>query len=71
MKNTKFEEEVWLFNFALERIDGKNINQSEADEWFDAVCDLAAERGMQIGGGFRAPKPEDSAPFPLRDEDDD
>jgi hypothetical protein len=61
-------EKAWVFYFSLEAQMGRSVSYSEAEQLLDQVIAWVEERGLQIGGGFRAPTEEESnpEPFPLR-----
>ena len=50
-------EDVWLFNFALEKRGGKKLVESKANELLDLITLWSEENGFQIGGGYRAQDP--------------
>ncbi len=50
-------EDCWLFSFALEKQNGKKLEESKAYELIELITSWSIENGLQIGGGYRAPKP--------------
>jgi len=71
MKNDDNSQPVWIFEFAIESESGELVPQSSAAELLERILELVEDRGLQIGGGYRIPKPEELEPgpiFELRDE---
>lgn len=66
MTRSKDEESTWVFDFCLEREDGATISHRQCEELLDHIISWCEESGLQIGGGFRAPRPEDMQLRPAR-----
>ncbi len=58
---------VWLFDFALESESGEPVSSNVPDELMDVIIDWAEKRDLQVGGGFRAPRPEELERGPVYD----
>lgn len=52
-------EPVWLFRFGLEGEGGLPVSRALAEELLDLIIKWAEENDCQVGGGYRAPKPEE------------
>jgi len=67
----ELDEPVWIFRFALESESKELVSPRVAENLMDHIIAWVEERGLQIGGGFRKPKPGENEPgpiFKLRDE---
>jgi len=70
MSNEHYES-CWIFNFVMESESGDLVPVRVAEELMDQIILWVEERSLQIGGGFREPKPEELEPgpiFEIRDE---
>lgn len=56
------QEEAWIFRFVLESGTGSPVARQQAEELLDQIIEWVEERGLQIGGGYRAPDPSDAEP---------
>ena len=65
----KQHEAYWMFNFAIESATGQPIAKSVASDLLEHITVWAEERDIQVGGGYRRPKPEDEAGGPIFDLD--
>ena len=63
--STERAEPVWLFHFALESESGVPIPSTIPEELIDLIVDWVEKRELQIGGGYRAPDPNELQPGPI------
>jgi hypothetical protein len=52
-------EEYWAFRFSIEAQDGAPIPRSRAEALLEVIIEWVEVHGLQMGGGFRPPRPED------------
>ena len=56
---------VWLFRFALEHEKDKPLERSTAEELMDLIVAWAETNSLQIGGGYRRPRPDELTAGPI------
>ena len=54
-------QQAWLFRFGLERRDGERFPHQVAEELMAVIVAWAEARGLQVGGGFAPPPPDEEA----------
>ena len=61
---------VWIFRFSLEHESGKPVRRTTADALLQSIVKWAEEENLQVGGGYRPPRPEELEPGPIFDTND-
>lgn len=64
-------ERYWVFNLAIESATGQPVAKSVASDLLERITVWAEERDLQVGGGYRRPRPEDEPPGPIFELDED
>jgi hypothetical protein len=56
----KESREAWVFYFFVESDSNEPVAYEVAEEFFDHILQSAEQRGLQVGGTFRAPTDEEN-----------
>ena len=56
---------VWIFSFALEHESANPVSRATAESLMQSIIKWAEERNLQVGGGYRPPKPKELESGPI------
>ena len=62
---------AWIFRFTLEHESAKPVDRSTAEQLMQRIVAWAEAEDLQIGGGYRCPKPDELKQGPIFDVADD
>ena len=62
---------VWIFRFTIEHESGSPVDRATAEALMENIVKWSETKGLQVGGGYRSPKPEELEPGPIFDAEDD